>query len=244
MNTRKPSDILKESAHRHFPLPKSHWTLYSEWKDMLMLHWKVDASIAKQLLPPSLSIDTFEGGAWITMTVLTVDNFKTRLLSMIGGKIKFDQILLHTYVLRNGKPGIYIFKQEVEKSTSSQMYQRVLKRPNGNTVFNRTNSDTHAITASNPTNEFELHINYKILEESINNAHSGWFTNRFKYYYQSEEQLLALIVHHLELQVHEVRLNNFSCNIQVGDLIIDRPPEAAFFSYGIQKLTWPKFAIK
>ena len=54
-------EIFKHTAHRPWPLPGGPWIMKQEWHDLLFAHWAVPAKILRQLIPPTLEIDTFGG---------------------------------------------------------------------------------------------------------------------------------------------------------------------------------------
>ncbi|MBL7706154.1 MAG: DUF2071 domain-containing protein [Taibaiella sp.] len=245
MNILKPQDILKQTAHRNAPLPDSDWVVYSEWKNVLMLHWKVDASVIKHLLPPSLSVDTFEGGAWVTMCVASIENFRNKLLNLIKQGFKFKQVLMQTYVIHNGKPGLFVFNQELEKSFTKNLYQRLFKLKQGETDFQREDEgDIHKFFASNEATGFKLGLHYNYGEPIAPSALEQWLSNRFKYFYEKDNQLFEYGVHHAEWLFRDVKVEKFKTKFNYGGLSIEGQPDFIHFSRGIQKLFWPKTLIK
>ncbi|RYD96653.1 MAG: hypothetical protein EOP54_13215 [Sphingobacteriales bacterium] len=245
MNILKPQDILKQTAHRNSPLPDSDWVVYSEWKNVLMLHWKVDASVIKHLLPPNLSVDTFEGGAWVTMCVASIENFRNKFLNLIKQGFKFKQVLMQTYVIHNGKPGLFVFNQELEKSFSKNLYQRLFKLKQGETDFQREDEgDIHKFFASNETTGFKLGLHYNYGEPIAPSQLEKWLSNRFKYFYEKDNQLFEYAVHHAEWLFRDVTIEKFKTQFNFGGLSINQQPDYIHFSRGVQKLFWPKNLIK
>src|SRR5215472_13293648 len=62
MNT---NAILQEYAHRHTPLPKGEWVMRQSWRELLFAHWPVKVQALRPLVPAALTLDTFEGEAWV-----------------------------------------------------------------------------------------------------------------------------------------------------------------------------------
>lgn len=244
MEILKPQDILKRTAHRLHSLPETDWVVYSEWKNVLMLHWKVDASVVRHLLPESLSLDTFEGGAWVTMCVASVENFRNKLLNIIKQGFKFNQVLMQTYVIHQGKPGIYIFNQELEKSFAKNIYQKLFKLQLGSTEFQReSKGETHKFFASNEQTGFKLGLQYNYGEPISASSIEHWFSNRFKYYYEKDNLVFEYVVHHVEWIFRHVNLERFKTKFRFGGLSLDEQPDYIHYSRGIQKLFWPKTII-
>ena len=38
------------------------------WSDLLFMHWRVDEAKLRELVPPPLEIDTFDGSGWIAVS--------------------------------------------------------------------------------------------------------------------------------------------------------------------------------
>jgi uncharacterized protein len=46
--------------------------MYQTWGTLLFLHWPIVAERLRPLIPPRLSLDTFEGCAWVSVTPFTM----------------------------------------------------------------------------------------------------------------------------------------------------------------------------
>ncbi|WP_129021697.1 DUF2071 domain-containing protein [Edaphocola flava] len=245
MEVFKPEEILKSTAHRPFPMPNQDWIVLSEWSDVLMLHWKVDASTVKRILPKELSIDTFEGGAWVTICVASVENFMNRFFTVIKQGFSFDQVIMQTYVIHNGKPGLYIFNQELEKSFTKNLYKRLFKLKPGETeIVRERNDEEHKFFAKNDLTGFKLGLKYKLGAEIKESALESWLSNRFRYFYEKQNNLYEYSVHHKEWNFQDIKLEKFRSHFVYGGLELMHTPDFIHYSPGIQKLFWPKFLIK
>lgn len=245
MEVFKPEEILKYTAHRSFPMPNQDWIVLSEWSDVLMLHWKVDASTVKRILPKELSIDTFEGGAWVTICVASVENFMNRFFTLIKQGFSFDQVMMQTYVIHNGKPGLYIFNQELEKSFTKNLYKRLFKLKPGETqIVREQNGPEHKFFAKNDVTGFKLGLKYSLGPDIQESPLESWLSNRFKYFYERQNNLYEYSVHHKEWKFKDINLEKFRSHFVYGGLELIQTPDFIHYSPGIQKLFWPKFLIK
>lgn len=81
------------------------------WHQLLFSHWEVDAAALKALVHPRLSIDTFEGKAFIGVVAFTMQNVQPwSWLPRVPTATEFFEINVRTYVHLDGEePGIVFF---------------------------------------------------------------------------------------------------------------------------------------
>jgi len=102
------SAILRETAHRPWPLPAQSWNMVQVWRDLLFAHWKVPAEKIRPLVPTPLALDTFGGNAWLTVTPFHM-SLRFRGLPILTGMARIPELNCRTYVTVEGKPGIFFF---------------------------------------------------------------------------------------------------------------------------------------
>lgn len=210
-----------------------------------MLHWKVDAGAIRHLLPRALSLDTFEGGAWVTMCVASVANLRNKLLNIIKQGFKFNQVLMQTYVIHQGKPGLFIFNQELEGSFTKNLYQKFFKLKQGGTEFQiERSNEMHKFFASNQYSGFKLGLHYNYGAAIEPSPLEIWLSDRFKYFCEKENRLSECHVHHAKWAFKDVNVEKFKTRFNYGGLSLEGQPDFIHFSPGIQKLFWPRSIIK
>ena len=72
------SDLLNHSEHRPYPLPDRAWHMTMSWLDLLFAHWSFPAEVIRDLLPPNIPLDTYEGRAWVGVVPFLLSGFATR----------------------------------------------------------------------------------------------------------------------------------------------------------------------
>ena len=80
------------------------------WEQLTFIHWAFDPSVVQQLLPQGLTIETFDGRAWVSLVPfqmrVTLPNDRIRL-PFIG---RFPETNVRTYVTApDGSQGIWFF---------------------------------------------------------------------------------------------------------------------------------------
>lgn len=77
------------------------------WIELLFAHWRVDADRLAAVLPEGLELDTFEGEAWLGVVPFRMENVTGRYLPNIPGVSAFPELNVRTYVVAEGKPGVW-----------------------------------------------------------------------------------------------------------------------------------------
>jgi uncharacterized protein YqjF (DUF2071 family) len=93
--TRRPSDrvVMKQS-----------------WRDLTFLHWEIPAEAIATLLPPELTVDTYEGRAFIGLVPFSMRNVRPVGLPRVPLLSHFPETNVRTYVHYQGRdPGVWFF---------------------------------------------------------------------------------------------------------------------------------------
>lgn len=90
--------------------------MYQNWGKLLFMHWPVDAEVLRPLIPAQLSIDTFDGKAWIGEVPFTMWGIRAPFLPPIPGTSAFHELNLRTYVHFDGVPGVWFFSLDAQNS--------------------------------------------------------------------------------------------------------------------------------
>jgi uncharacterized protein YqjF (DUF2071 family) len=107
-------EILRQTAHRPFPLAEGPWLMQQEWHDLLFAHWRVDAAHLRQLVPPPLELDLYDGEAWVAITPMYISGLAVRGLPALPVLSHFLELNVRTYVRFGGIPGVFFFSLDAE----------------------------------------------------------------------------------------------------------------------------------
>jgi uncharacterized protein YqjF (DUF2071 family) len=106
MKDRLP-DLADRLAIRERPpgLPIMH----QSWGKLLFMHWQIPAEAICRLIPEPLTVDTFEGNAWIGLTPFTIWNARPSFTPPLPWISDFHELNVRTYVYLDGVPGVWFF---------------------------------------------------------------------------------------------------------------------------------------
>jgi hypothetical protein len=77
------------------------------WGKLLFMHWPIAPEALRPLIPERLTIDTFDGAAWIGVVPFTMWGVRPTFVPPIPGLSRFHELNVRTYVHLNGVPGVW-----------------------------------------------------------------------------------------------------------------------------------------
>ncbi|MCI0573315.1 MAG: DUF2071 domain-containing protein [Myxococcaceae bacterium] len=90
-----------------------------DWRELLFLHWRVPAAVLQPLLPPELTVDTFEGDAYVGLVPFTMKGVRPVWAPALPGLSAFHETNVRTYVHLGGRePGVWFFSLDAASSVA------------------------------------------------------------------------------------------------------------------------------
>ncbi len=90
--------------------PDQPVVMHQNWHHLLFLHWEIAAEELQALIPSRLTIDTFEGKAYVGLVPFTVSGARPVLLPPVPLISNFHEVNVRTYVHLDGRdPGVWFF---------------------------------------------------------------------------------------------------------------------------------------
>jgi uncharacterized protein YqjF (DUF2071 family) len=79
------------------------------WRDLLFAHWPVAPEAMRGHIPAGLTLQTFDGWAWLGVTPFVLTGLRGRGLPPVPGLSTFPELNVRTYVTAGDKPGVWFF---------------------------------------------------------------------------------------------------------------------------------------
>jgi uncharacterized protein YqjF (DUF2071 family) len=112
------------------PRPEGHVVMYQQWRELLFLHWEYAAEAIQATLPQSLSVDTFEGRAYLGIVPFFMRNIRPRFLPAVPGLSDFQELNLRTYVRdAAGVPGVWFYSLDANQWLAVEIARRLFHLP-------------------------------------------------------------------------------------------------------------------
>jgi uncharacterized protein YqjF (DUF2071 family) len=80
-----------------------------QWHDLLFMHWPVPPAVMQAWIPPALTLDMFDGTAWLGIVPFCMAGARPRLVPPLPWLSTFPELNVRTYVTAEGKPGVWFF---------------------------------------------------------------------------------------------------------------------------------------
>ncbi|HVU88868.1 MAG TPA: DUF2071 domain-containing protein [Pirellulales bacterium] len=90
---------------------------YHHWHDLLFVHWRVEPDVVAPLLPRGVTLDTFDGSAWVGLVPFSISGLRPWWFPALPGVSAFNEINVRTYVHYRGRdPGVWFFSLDATNS--------------------------------------------------------------------------------------------------------------------------------
>ena len=234
--------ILSQTAHRPWPLPPGPWVIEQSWCDLLFAHWPLDLNSVRARVPAALELDSFDGRAWVSVAAFRIDPFRTRGLPV---QLRFPELNLRTYVVKDGKPGVYFFSLDAD-SRSAVLGARALFRLNYYEAAIAFVAGTHFDFTSRRLDRprANFHAKYRPAGQPTiagKGSLEEWLVERYCLYAaRTSENTFRVDIHHAPwmLQAAEAELNAEELFF-AAQLPAPVSPALLHFAARTDVLTWP-----
>jgi uncharacterized protein YqjF (DUF2071 family) len=195
--------VFTDTEHRPWPLPAGPWVMAQTWDDLLFAHWPVDEHSLRSLVPEPLTIDTFDGTAWLGITPFEVSGLRLRGTAPLPWLSRFPELNVRTYATFGGKPGIWFFSLDAGSAAAVVGARRTYRLPYFRADMTIARSD-HRIrydsVRASSGEPAELRVDYApagIPRPAKAGTLEHWLTERYCLYTLDERQrVMRAEIHH------------------------------------------------
>jgi hypothetical protein len=255
--------LLYSVDHRPWLPPDAHWLLSQSCNDLLFAHFAIDPPTLRRLVPDALTLDLYDGVAWLTVSPSSISHMRPSGIPALPGLSFFQQVNLRTYVTVQGKPGLYYFSVDTG-SLSAVWFARVFfrmqywhsgiqisgatlqaRKPETPTIHFRS-SRLHGPAAIEGSAKFEVEY---APEGEPRLARRGsldeFLVERYCVYSLNRRRLYRTEVHHQPWPLQPVRVK-IRANSLAEPFGLELPivPDVCHFSRSLKMLVWAPQSIR
>ncbi len=205
-----------------------------QWHDLLFMHWPLPPATLRPLIPPALTLDTFDGWAWIGVVPFEMRGVRPRLAPSVPWLSRFCELNVRTYVKAGGKPGVWFFSLDAANPLAVRAARYSFHLPYYDARMNSTRAKDGVLYESLRTHRLvgpaELSASYRptgIAQVALPGSHEYWLTARYCLYAagRNGRPWRGEIDHEpwpLQPAEAEVRRNSMTTSLHIT--LPDRPP--------------------
>src|SRR5262245_10344675 len=124
-----PHVALSRLDHRPWAIPERAWRWRQSWCDLLFAHWPVPSAALRRFVPPGLELQEFDGTAWLGLIPFRMTGVMRRPLPDLPWISAFAELNIRTYVVRDGKPGVWFLSLDASNALAVWAAQRFFHLP-------------------------------------------------------------------------------------------------------------------
>ena len=240
---KKIEAIMAAVNHRPWALPPGSWSYYQEWNRLLFLHFEVPLEVLRALVPASLELDAFEGKYYISVVPFTMEKIRPRHLPSVGFISDFDELNVRTYVVKEGKPGVYFLNIEAGKSLSAFVSRTLSGLPYEKATMKRSKGK---YSSQNSKKNYQLEATYHIGEAVTHKTPlQVWLTERYCLYTYGNNRLHRYQIHHKEWELKTITFEQLKVDYQLAGIhLTEAKVISPNYSDGIQVVAWSKEKVR
>lgn len=215
-------------------------TGYQRWEGLLFLHWVVDTAALTPLLPEGLSLDTFDGKAYVGLVPFTMRNVRPHWAPRWSA-FNFLETNVRTYVhLEGDRPGVFFFSLEAASRIAVDVARALWKLPYhlADMTTRREGDEVTYRSQRRSDPSASLDLRYRVgspLGPSLPNTLEHFLLERYLLYVEHPRQgLLVGQVHHTPYPAKSAEVLSITDGIiPAFGLDVAPTPDLAHYSEGV-----------
>jgi uncharacterized protein YqjF (DUF2071 family) len=183
------------------------------WGKLLFMHWPIEAALLRPLIPERLTIDTFDGKAWVGVVPFTMWGVRPSFIPPVPGLSEFHELNVRTYVHLNGVPGVWFHSLDAASTLAVWGARTFFHLPYFNAEMSLKQEGERIVYASDRTDEppARFRATWEIgapLPPSEPGSLEFFLTERYCLYAAKDDALYRLRIFHLPWPLRRAELSS------------------------------------
>lgn len=184
------------------------WFAEQSWIHTLFLHWPITPEALKPLVPGELTIDTFNGSAWISIIAFHAEDSKLRLSPKWTSLDPVTQLNVRTYVTYPGsqEKGVYFFSLHLKHVTAALGAKSLFKLPfhYAQTEMLETEKQSIQVSAEDAGNKLFTAAYTPDLQQQSTSDLGMYLAERYCIWNVNEKQVIKIPIKHKRWELYDV----------------------------------------
>ncbi len=227
-------------------MPRGPIVMRQRWEDLLFLHWEWDPAEVQRSLPAELTVDTWNGRAYIGFVPFFMRGVRPTGCPAVPGISNFLELNIRTYVRdREGRPGVWFYSLDCDQPLAVWVARTFFHLPYFNARM-RATRDENAVTYE--CRRVGQHVSAAFRYEATGQAAPAlagsleeFLVERYRLFSKKGEALLTGRVWHRPYEIRRASHIGTTATpmIQAGFDPCGRDPSHACFSPGVDVRIFP-----
>jgi uncharacterized protein YqjF (DUF2071 family) len=184
------------------------------WRCLTFLHWRYDPAVIAATLPKNLTLDTFDGSAWIGLVPFVLARVQLYTLPVLPWISEFPETNVRTYVRdANGNRGVYFYTLEASRLLAVLAARSWYHLPYrwASMQVNRAGAEIEYRSKRNPIfGQGNADIRIQIGAPLEANDLANFLTARFRLYTSHKNRIAYAQIEHDPWPLHKAKLMNLN----------------------------------
>jgi len=233
--------------------PDGQPIMHQTWGKLLFMHWRIEEELLRPLIPAKLTIDTFNGSAWIAVTPFTMWDVRAfpPFVPALPGLSSMHELNVRTYIHFDKVPGVWFFSLDASSSIAVMTARAFFHLPYFNADM-ELDEDDRAITYSSARTHDQappakLSARWKV-GETLPYSHPGslefFLTERYCLYSAHKQKLYRARIFHEPWPLQKASISSFdSTMIESHGLPTRKDEPLLHYAEEISVDIWPLMEV-
>ncbi|HKR00571.1 MAG TPA: DUF2071 domain-containing protein [Pyrinomonadaceae bacterium] len=229
--------------------PEGQPIMHQDWGKLLFMHWRMDEAKLRPLIPERLTIDTFDGSAWVGVTPFTMWDIRALppFLPPVPGLSSMHELNVRTYVHLDGVPGVWFFSLDANSSVAVLAARTVFHLPYFNAEMELEQEGQRIVYSSKRTERDAAPAKFDAtweIGETLAYSHPGslefFLTERYLLYAAHKQKLYSARIFHEPWPLRKATLSSLdSTMIESHGLPAPKDEPLLHYAEEISVDIWP-----
>ncbi|MCA1818335.1 MAG: DUF2071 domain-containing protein [Acidobacteria bacterium] len=185
------------------------------WGKLLFMHWRLPAEVLRAHVPAQLTLDTYEGEAWIAVVPFTIWGMRASFLPPLPGLSEMHELNVRTYVHYKGVPGVLFLSLDATSSLAVLGARTFFLLPYFNAEMSLRQDGREIVYHSRRTHANAPQASFDATWEfgdALGTSEPGslefFLTERYCFYTVSGESVYQCRIHHKPWQLRAAKVSS------------------------------------